>query len=205
MVAKRYRPFLCIAGALLLAAACSSAAKQAVRVGVADQPESTTAVSSTDTDCGPPSTSNYGTGCDGNPTSAQAAALAVELKQYDPATVQAMVKQAERNGNDPTDQALVSALEYRNACRETFTASLTAKSTPADRVASVVNAIINPEISRLRARSVSGDTGYVGFEQVAHELIAGQAVQVIESFGNTFCGYEKPAYWKRLERLVAIA
>jgi hypothetical protein len=198
MLAKRYGPCLCIA-ALLLTAACSSAAKQVVRVGGAVQHDSTTAVSSTGTDCGPPTTSNYGTGCDGNPTPAQAAALAIELRQYDQSKVQAMVKEAERNGNHPTDQALASAFEYQNACRQAFTAAVAAKSAPANRVASVVNGIINPEITRLRARSVSGDEGYVGFEQVAQQLIAGQATEVIQSFGHTFCGYDTPAYWKALE------
>jgi hypothetical protein len=149
-----------------------------------------------------PQYSDLGSGTDGDPTPAQAAALAVELRQYDPVKVQAMVKEAERNGNHPTDQALVSAFEYQNACRQAFTAAVAAKSAPANRVASVVNGIINPEITRLRARSTSGSTGYVGFEQVAQQLIAGQALQVIRSFGHTFCGYEKPAYWKGLEPLL---
>jgi hypothetical protein len=198
MLAKRYGPCLCIA-ALLLTAACSSAAKQAVRVGGAVQHDSATAVSSTGADCGPPATSNFGSGCDGNPTPAQAAALAIELRQYDQSKVQAMVKEAEKNGNHPTNQALVSAFEYQNACRQTFTAAVAAKSAPANRVASVVNGIIDPEITRLRARSVSGSEGYVEFEQVAQQLIAGQATEVIQSFGHTFCGYETPAYWKVLE------
>jgi hypothetical protein len=109
-----------------------------------------------------------------------------------------MVKEAEKNGNHPTNQALVSAFEYQNACRQTFTAAVAAKSAPADRVASMVNKIIDPEITRLRARTVSGAEGYVEFKQVAQQLIAGQATEVIQSFGHTFCGYETPAYWKVL-------
>jgi hypothetical protein len=145
-----------------------------------------------------PHYSDLGSGTDGFPTPAQAAALAIELRQYDQATVKALIQQAERNGNHPTDQALVSALEFRNACRQSFIAAEAAKSTPADRVASVVNGIINPEITRLRARTVSDDESYLLFEQVAHKLIAGHAPQVIQSFGHTICDYASPAYWSGL-------
>jgi hypothetical protein len=126
-----------------------------------------------------PQYNDLGSGTDGYPTPAQAATLAVELRQYDPATVQAMIKKAERNGNHPTDQALVSALEFQNACRQTLIAATAAESVPADKVASVVNGIINPEITRLRARSVSDDTGYEVFQHFARQLIAGHAPQVL--------------------------
>jgi len=136
-----------------------------------------------------PSTSDLGSGADGNPTRAQAARLATEVKEYDPAVVQAMIAQGEAHGQRPDDQAIVAALEYQNACIQTKRAATAAESAPPDQVAAVVNAIINPEIARLVQRTPSGSTGYEMFQQIAQRIIAGHASQVLQEMGKSICNY----------------
>jgi hypothetical protein len=134
-----------------------------------------------------PHYSNVGSGTDGLPTPAQQAALAREKTQYDPAEVQLLLHQAKANGNVPTDQALVSALEFRNACRQLLVAATVAESLPRDRIAAVVDSIMEPEVARLTARTTAGSTSNQLFEQDTKEIIAGHAEAVRHELGRHLC------------------
>ena len=134
-----------------------------------------------------PQYSELGSGTDGDPTPAQQATLATEKAQYDPAEVQLLLKQAQANGNVPTDQALVATLEFRNACRELLIAVTAAESAPADQIAAVVDPIMNPEIARLTARTPDGSQSNQLFETWTQRIIAGQAPEVRNALGTQFC------------------
>jgi hypothetical protein len=134
-----------------------------------------------------PHYSNVGSGTDGLPTPAQQATLAREKAQYDPAEVQLLLNQAKANGNVPTDQALVSVLEFRNACRQLLVAATAAESVPAERVASVVDPIVLPEVSRLTARQPAGSESNQLFAGYTREIDAGHAAKVLRAIGRNFC------------------
>jgi len=135
-------------------------------------------------------TSKSGSGTDGDPTPAQAAALAVEVKDYPQAVVERMIAQGRAHGQQPDNQAIVEALEFQNACIQIKRAATTAESAPPGQVASVVHAIMDPEIARLIQRSTSGSTSYQLFQRFDDQIIAGEARQVLrDNIGVTFCIY----------------
>jgi len=134
-----------------------------------------------------PQYSDLGSGTDGDPTAAQQATLAIERAQYDPAEVQLLLNQAKANGSVPTDQALVSTLEFRNACRELLIAVTAAETTPADQIAAVVDQIMNPEIARLTARTPAGSQSNQLFETWTNRIVVGRAAEVRKALGTQFC------------------
>ena len=134
-----------------------------------------------------PRYSNVGSGTDGLPSPTQEAALAIEKTQYDPAEVQLLLNRARANGNVPTDQALVSVLEFRNACRQLLLATTAAEAAPADRVASVVDPIMNPEIARLTARQPAGSESNQLFASRTRQIDTGHGADVLHDIGRNFC------------------
>jgi len=76
---------------------------------------------------------------------------------------------------------------------------MAAEAAPIDKVASVVHGIIDPEVQQLIVR----DPGnvYTMFQNLAAEIIAGKAPQIIHSLGRSLCIYSPPAYWQWLESL----
>jgi hypothetical protein len=120
---------------------------------------------------------SVGSGVDGAPSRAQAARLAQEKKDYDPAEIQFLLNEV-GGASHTNDQELVGILEFRRACREALRALTTAGSVSAKFRAGTVDAIMGPELKRLVDREPSDSQASQMFQTLADEIKAGDTSTV---------------------------
>jgi len=116
---------------------------------------------------------SVGSGVDGSPSGTQAARLAREKKDYDPAEIQFLLNEV--GGTSHTnDQELVGTLEFRRACREALRALTAAGSVTPKLRTGTVDAIMTPELKRLVDREPSDSQASEMFRTLADEIKAGE-------------------------------
>jgi hypothetical protein len=122
---------------------------------------------------------SVGSGVDGAPSRTQAARLAQEKRDYDPAEIQFLLDEV-GGASHTNDQELVGLLEFRRACREALRALTGAGSVTPSFRASTVDAIMAPELKRLVDREPSDSRASQMFRTLADEMKAGDNSDVNE-------------------------
>ncbi len=116
---------------------------------------------------------SVGSGVDGVPSRSQAARLAQQKKDYDPAEIQFLLNEV-GGASHTNDQELVGVLEFRRACREALRALTATASVTATLRARTVDVIMAPELKRLVDREPSDSQASQMFQTLADEIKAGQ-------------------------------
>lgn len=112
--------------------------------------------------------------------------LAEWIAGYDPAEIEYLVNTAEGGYGQFGDELLVATLEFRRTCRKGRLAADAARASTDDaQRASVVGAIMEPQLDRLRQRTPEGDLVST-WEQFTQQLRAG-SLDSVEAYLASSC------------------